>query len=100
MERQKHGDTRYWILPGVFRGTFEAEHAVGQTAYVKKLQEGEECQEDKIRSLEAQMQHMRTELERCRQEWEQFQAAMEKEREHLYKVVLSLKQEWESERKG
>lgn len=100
MEKPKHGDTRYWILPGVFRGTFEAEHAVGQTAYVKKMQDADPSQEDKIRILEEELRCMRTELERCRQDWEQFQAAMEKEREHLYKVVLSLKQEWESARRS
>ncbi|UFJ42730.1 hypothetical protein LOK74_09650 [Brevibacillus humidisoli] len=100
MEKQKHGDTRYWITPGVFRGTFQVQHAVGQTAYVKKMQEGEETQEEKIRSLEEQLQHVTVELERYKQEWEQFQEAIEKEREHLYKVVLSLKQEWESGREG
>ncbi|MBO8162951.1 MAG: hypothetical protein H0Z34_04410 [Brevibacillus sp.] len=98
MARQKHSQTGYWITPGVFRGSFEVEHAVGQTAFVKKMPEEETTQEERIRRMEEQLQQVCSELERYQQEWEQFQEEMEKEREHLYQVVLSLKKEWESRR--
>lgn len=114
MEERKRGYAAHWTTPDVFCG--EIQHAVGQSNYVKRLFEAEptnptaELLDTKVETLQTEINDMHFLLSQMKELVERQQAKIDsltefireleahqaKERSHLYQVVLSLKQEWET----
>lgn len=114
MEERKRQIVSHWITPDVFIG--EVQYAVGQSNYVKRVVEIEPP-EPSTEPADVKWQELINELEELKKTISQLetyvmeqQAVMDslkkyvrgveetqaKERAHLYQVVLSLKQEWET----
>ncbi|MEJ8544815.1 hypothetical protein [Brevibacillus borstelensis] len=101
MEKRKKGENTHWIMPGVFSGEFVVEEAV-ERVQLKKQEDHRAVVEALWREQSAEIQHelaaIKEELTRWEERFKALQEEQKREREYLYQVVLSLKQEWERER--
>ncbi len=102
MDRKKRPEQPCWITSGLFDGMFEVQEAVGQIDYVKKSvrthAEADPELVSRLEALEGRVEQLARELAAWAKNWQTFQEAGTRDREHLYQVVLSLKKEWEAGR--
>ncbi|GAA4708710.1 hypothetical protein [Brevibacillus fulvus] len=102
MEKRRKSDA-LWVTPGVFSGSLKIEEAVGRISSVSQLDWNPKPVEDsqlksQIEMLAQQIQQLQAQLAEWEQRWAMMKEEQNKERQYLYQVVLSLKQEWETER--
>ncbi|NGQ97305.1 hypothetical protein G3578_19390 [Brevibacillus sp. SYP-B805] len=100
MEKRRKSEKPHWVTPGVFSGAVQTQERLGQEPVSHALAQAEEQSEliGKITSLEQDMQTLQRQLQEWEKKWAHFVKASQRDREHLYQVVLSLKKEWEMER--
>jgi hypothetical protein len=117
MEKRKKWDLPHWVTPGVFSGEFVVDQAVERITSVKQMeinlqtpqvveqQEDESLKEplneplkEQIAQLELELKEVKDQLASWEKRYTDAEEAQAKERQYLYQVVLSLKQEWENER--
>jgi dynactin complex subunit len=100
MEKRRRNEPVHWVTPGVFTGTIHVQETLEQECVnnlpVRAREETALTQ--KIQALEEEMQTLKNQLQELEKKWAQFVKNNQREREHLYQVVLSLKKEWEMER--
>ncbi|WP_400163736.1 hypothetical protein ACAF76_011745 [Brevibacillus sp. TJ4] len=110
MEKRKKWEVQHWITPGVFSGHYVAEEAVERISTAQSLEisvpipqanekkEELEALRQQVHTLQAELREVKELLDRWEKKSAELEAEHAKERQHLYQVVLSLKQEWEKER--
>lgn len=103
MEKRKKAEGNHWItpIPGVFSGQFVVEEAVERVTSMKRedfqTSEGS-AGRMQTEQFQQQLDALKEAVARWEERFEKLQEEQKREREYLYQVVLSLKQEWERER--
>ncbi|GED52680.1 hypothetical protein EDM54_17585 [Brevibacillus borstelensis] len=101
MEKRKKGETTHWIMPGVFSGEFVVDEAV-ERVQLKKLGDQRDAAEalwkERAEEIQKELAALKEAVSRWEERFKVLQEEQKREREYLYQVVLSLKQEWERER--
>ncbi|USG63462.1 hypothetical protein NDK47_14880 [Brevibacillus ruminantium] len=104
MDKRKKGEGSHWItpIPGLFSGEIMVEEAVERVTSIKREEvvmttDGAQW---RLRAEEMQQElaALKEKVTRWEEQFKALQDEQKREREYLYQVVLSLKQEWERER--
>jgi len=103
MEKRKRLETSHWVTPGVFSGHYTVEEAVERITTVKQTEQTAQKADDvawkeRLLLLESRLTEVTEALAEWEKRWKQMEQVNQKERQYLYQVVLSLKQEWERAR--
>lgn len=110
MEKRKKWELPHWVTPGVFSGHYVAEEAVERISSAKSIeisvpvpQAGDKKEEyealrQQVNKLQEELQEVKALLAGWEKRCQELEIEQAKERQHLYQVVLTLKQEWENER--
>lgn len=110
MEKRKKWELPHWVTPGVFSGHYVAEEAVERVSIAKPIEitvplplaaekNGElEALRQQVKKLEEEMQELKGMVASWEKRCQEMEQEQDKERQHLYQVVLALKKEWEQER--
>ncbi len=100
MDKRKRNDNMLWMTPGVFSGSAKLQDLVEHVSITRQATEKESnpASHKKIAELADQVKSLELQVKELEQRWSQFVRESQQEREHLYRIVLLLKKEWELER--
>jgi hypothetical protein len=100
MEKRKRREKKNWVTPGVFRGEPAIQNMVEQVSMTKQVARKESDADtlEKVKWLEEKVKNLEQQVTQWEERLGAYMKASRQEREHLQRIVLLLKKEWEMER--